>query len=105
MLSFFAGATASFITGSGTWREVMARRTVPSVKVSPDEHSTPKSATMSPADALSTSSSSLECILRARQAATSLQVLQGLLGGGGRRGKRRRGWWQRAEQNSDPVDH
>jgi hypothetical protein len=38
------------MTGSGTLMEVMARLTLPSVKVSPLAHSMPNSATMSPAD-------------------------------------------------------
>ena len=43
--------TESEITGSGTCIELMATSMVPSVKVSPDAHSMPNSATMSPAPA------------------------------------------------------
>ena len=68
------GATARDITGSGTFIEVIARLTVPSVKVSPDLHSTPKSATISPADASFTSSISSECMRTSRGTLSFLPV-------------------------------
>jgi hypothetical protein len=56
------GATARSITASGTCIEVMVTDSRPSVKVSPEAHSTPNSATMSPALASPTSIISLLCI-------------------------------------------
>lgn len=56
------GATARDMTGSGTRIDVIATFTDPSVKVSPDAHSTPKSAPISPGPIESTSSMSSECI-------------------------------------------
>jgi hypothetical protein len=45
------GLIDSSMTGSGTNIDVIVTSMVPSVNVSPDAQSTPKSATMSPADA------------------------------------------------------
>lgn len=45
-----------------TWMDVMASRVLPSVNVSPDAHSTPNMAMMSPAPASGMSCSSSECM-------------------------------------------
>lgn len=55
------GDTASDTTGSGTYILVILNFALPSVKVSPEEQSTPNTAITSPADADSTSSNSSEC--------------------------------------------
>ena len=57
-----AGAMESEITGSGTCIALIATSVVPSVKVSPEAHSIPKSATMSPEPACSMSSIWFECM-------------------------------------------
>ncbi len=49
-ISVAFGVTDTDMTGAGTLMLVMARRMLPSVKVSPEAHSTPNSAMMSPAD-------------------------------------------------------
>ena len=64
------------MTGSGTRIEVIAMEAAPSVKVSPLAHSTPNSATMSPAVACGMSSSS---------SAWMRTSLSGFRGGAGRR--------------------
>lgn len=46
--SFLVGVMDNYITGSGTYIEVMEYLTLPSVKVSPLLHSIPKRAKISP---------------------------------------------------------
>lgn len=52
LCSLALGATANDMTGSGTDIEVIASLVVPLVKVSPEAHSTPNMATISPAPAI-----------------------------------------------------
>ena len=56
------GSTASEMTASGTCMDVIVTLMRPSVKVSPEAHSTPNRATMSPASAEGMSSISSACI-------------------------------------------
>jgi hypothetical protein len=63
------------MTGSGTCIEVIDQaRWSPSVNVSPDAQSTPKSATMSPAEASVMSSISSECMRTRRPTFTFFWV-------------------------------
>ena len=77
------GETASDMTGSGTFIDVSDSLRgaaapppppPPPTKVSPDEQSTPKTATMSPADADAASTISSECIRTSRGTLTRLPV-------------------------------
>ena len=74
LLSF--GEIASLITASGTCIDVIVYFTLPSVKVSPEAHSTPNSATMSPAVAESMSCISFECMRTSRGTFTFLSWLE-----------------------------
>ncbi len=69
------GLTASDITAAGTCIEVIVYITSPVVKVSPEAHSTPKSATISPATAVSISCISEACIRTMRGILTFLSLL------------------------------
>ena len=68
------GLIESEITGSGMCIDVMATLMLPSVNVSPEAQSTPKSATMSPAFVSSMSCISSECIRMRRPTFTFLPV-------------------------------
>ena len=61
--SLLTGVMARDMTGSATCMELRATFCLPQVKVSPEAHSTPNIATISPAGACVMSSSSFECIL------------------------------------------
>jgi hypothetical protein len=68
------GLIESEITASGTNIEVIATSMLPSVKVSPEAQSTPKSATMSPPAEPSISSISLACMRTSRPTLTRFLV-------------------------------